>query len=488
MEKYQKKIEKANVFFIFLTISYKFAHLSLNFMISESRKKLENFTKEELETLIPTFSSIRSMFKSLNIKYRKTHTDNFLSIKKKLLIKACFFDKTSHPNLKKNIFKTINTKEKAYWLGFIAADGYIPHSSNKLAFTMSTKDEEHFDKLLDFIGANKNKKRYFHGNSNNAMLQIDISDKLFSSNIKKHGIVSPKSKSLRLPHLKTNQLTRSFILGLFDGDGTTTKTSSTPILYSGSEELLKDIQWFFKTNYKISNKENKWGSVSALCLCLYNISLSQKENKKYNLKRKNIRPRSKKTKRIARPETFVRVTKINELTENQISEGGNLKGTVRLKCFTYAKSKRPSISKNQLITDLKENKNITKIGKKYNISPNAIIKKLKKLKINYKPYLIKKTNYNKKKDSHIISYYEKVKTIEATAKFFHIDPLVIKRVIKNSPVYKEKIAHKKEIEQLKLKVRELKLKHTFTEVATILNITRVRAKSLYYQKHNLNTK
>jgi DNA-binding transcriptional regulator WhiA len=50
------------------------------------------------------------------------------------------------------IFDDINTSEKAYWLGFIVADGYV--SDSVLSLALSNKDEEHLKKFLLFCGSN----------------------------------------------------------------------------------------------------------------------------------------------------------------------------------------------------------------------------------------------------------------------------------------------------------------------------------------------
>lgn len=54
-----------------------------------------------------------------------------------------------------HIFDEIDTEEKAYWLGFIFADGYIEKQSEKkhYGFELSLKlsDKEHLEKFSQFI-------------------------------------------------------------------------------------------------------------------------------------------------------------------------------------------------------------------------------------------------------------------------------------------------------------------------------------------------
>ena len=60
------------------------------------------------------------------------------------------FKRKSYINL--NYFEEINTPEKAYWLGFLAADGYIV--GNELNIQLEKKDKEHLRKFSNAINGN----------------------------------------------------------------------------------------------------------------------------------------------------------------------------------------------------------------------------------------------------------------------------------------------------------------------------------------------
>ena len=42
-----------------------------------------------------------------------------------------------------NVFDSIDTEEKAYWLGFLYADGFITSKYNKIGLTLALKDKDH---------------------------------------------------------------------------------------------------------------------------------------------------------------------------------------------------------------------------------------------------------------------------------------------------------------------------------------------------------
>ena len=46
-------------------------------------------------------------------------------------------------------FDIINTQEKAYWLGFLSADGYLRKDGSTVQLTLAVKDSEHLQQLAD---------------------------------------------------------------------------------------------------------------------------------------------------------------------------------------------------------------------------------------------------------------------------------------------------------------------------------------------------
>ena len=55
--------------------------------------------------------------------------------------------KTKHHTVNKNYFSNIDTRNKAYWLGFISADGYVVSNKSggnfELGIELSYKDRDH---------------------------------------------------------------------------------------------------------------------------------------------------------------------------------------------------------------------------------------------------------------------------------------------------------------------------------------------------------
>ena len=55
--------------------------------------------------------------------------------------------------INENIFEIIDTEEKAYWLGFLYADGCIASGERSdIELSLQLLDKEHLQKFKDFIG------------------------------------------------------------------------------------------------------------------------------------------------------------------------------------------------------------------------------------------------------------------------------------------------------------------------------------------------
>ena len=160
--------------------------------------------------------------------------------------------KQYHPNLKENYFHKINTKEKAYWLGFLFADGYI-ETRNNLPFRLGLEigqDEEFIvDRFIQALGLNPEAKKYIK-RSNTVLIRF--ANKSIVNNLVHHGVIPRKSKLIELPNLDSRKLYLAFLLGFFDGDG---KTGTTRIV-TGSLKFLEHIQEKYNLNFKIYRKNS----------------------------------------------------------------------------------------------------------------------------------------------------------------------------------------------------------------------------------------
>jgi len=150
-----------------------------------------------------------------------------------------------------NYFDIIDTEEKAYWLGFLYADGYIRErkSGNSLEMKLSIKDKHHLELFRKSIGSNHiivdgyNNVKYKGGISSSQMSLIAIYSLQLVESIKSQGFHSRKTFTIDQPKID-EKLIHHFLRGYFDGDGCfwfSEKNGSKTSLVSASENFRNFI-------------------------------------------------------------------------------------------------------------------------------------------------------------------------------------------------------------------------------------------------------
>lgn len=120
------------------------------------------------------------------------------------------------------IFQKIDTEEKAYWLGFLYADGSVGSTDNRIELSLAEKDFHHLEKFKEFIGLD-NKISY---REQVKAYRYCFKDEIFKNILIEKGCVPRKSLILKFPTEEQvpKELIRHFIRGYFDGDGWFTNT------------------------------------------------------------------------------------------------------------------------------------------------------------------------------------------------------------------------------------------------------------------------
>lgn len=127
-----------------------------------------------------------------------------------------------------DFFKTIDSEEKAYWLGFLCADGWITENiktnSGHVGIQLQIRDYEHLKKFNKSIHGNykieigEKECKLSNPNKKNKFCRIRIHSINMVNHLKKHGFTNAKTYDLKFPNIQKN-LYRHFIRGFFDGDG-----------------------------------------------------------------------------------------------------------------------------------------------------------------------------------------------------------------------------------------------------------------------------
>ena len=156
--------------------------------------------------------------------------------------------KLSNQRVKKNsYFDKIDTPEKAYFLGYLFADGYISKTTygTSIGIGLQLQDKYIIETLCEQMQIPKKIGIY----KNSAKLQY--TDQHTYNNLVSLGICEDKShKDFHLPNIP-DELMNSFILGYFDGDGCITIKStgySVVSICCNSKVFLEDVKKWLDDN------------------------------------------------------------------------------------------------------------------------------------------------------------------------------------------------------------------------------------------------
>lgn len=129
-----------------------------------------------------------------------------------------------------NFFESIDNEIKAYWLGFIAADGCVQNYQGRktLSISLSNKDISHLDRFnqdmestYSLYGSPEKSTLAKNGKTHTTKpnSKICISSEKIFDDLVKLGIVERKSLVLKFPTNLDPTLLRHYVRGYFDGDG-----------------------------------------------------------------------------------------------------------------------------------------------------------------------------------------------------------------------------------------------------------------------------
>lgn len=186
-----------------------------------------------------------------------------------------------------HIFDSIDTEEKAYWLGFIFADGYISgfdsNNKNIYHFEISLKgsDKQHLDKFNIFTKHEDpdhvkiNKAECFNTGVICDRYRWTIRSKHLWETLNSYGCVPSKSLILQFPDkaiFKDKSLIRHFIRGYWDGDGCLSYTNKEHtracISVLGTKDFLTEMKnnLPLKCDYNLQNNNSEKDITKVLSL------------------------------------------------------------------------------------------------------------------------------------------------------------------------------------------------------------------------------
>jgi intein/homing endonuclease len=162
-------------------------------------------------------------------------------------------------------FNKIDSIDKAYWLGFLYADGYNAIFKNCVVLGLAECDIGHLEKFkneIDFTGPFALQKAKKKNQSN--IIVLNLCSQIFCKDLEKLGCMQNKTFKLVFPQLEivSDKFIKHFIRGYFDGDGCLTWCDykgniGANISFCGTFNMIMGIKNFLKNELEINSSINK---------------------------------------------------------------------------------------------------------------------------------------------------------------------------------------------------------------------------------------
>ena len=234
--------------------------IAINFMLTRERvgqilkengitlRKDQKFTIDNPQILIDAYLSGKSP-RALGAEYGVADGTiaNFLR-RYSVVIRDSSRAKQKY-SIDEHVYDTIDTQDKAYFLGLLMADGNSSSSSHCIRLDLQERDKELVEKFRSLFKSNRpfiiRPIKITDGYTCQAQVGCSITNKYVAESLAKWGIIPNKTFITTFPEALDSQYYSHFVRGLFDGDGSlsinTIKNAQT-FTIAGTEKLLLRIQ------------------------------------------------------------------------------------------------------------------------------------------------------------------------------------------------------------------------------------------------------
>lgn len=178
---------------------------------------------------------------------------------------------------KEDYFENIDSEDKAYWLGFISADGSVTKDFYHIRIALSIRDIKHLEKFLDCIGANDVNIFIQHQSGGFSSTEkcsdiatVGLTSMKMWDDLHQYNIGHNKSYNIELPNIDDKMMPH-YLRGFIDGDGSyhyhyddkNNRYRYSFEIVGASRFIMEQIQEYFKSNgiktniYSRLNKDSK---------------------------------------------------------------------------------------------------------------------------------------------------------------------------------------------------------------------------------------
>jgi len=235
--------------------------------MSHSRSE-KFFTEGELQIMEETYNK-PGRFGSFAVIGRMFGVDDSV-VKRQLVKRGIKLKSHQESNRSKqcdiNYFESIDTQEKAYWLGFLYADGCIgEYKTYGKYLTLGLTDGEMVEEFKLAIKSDHPVK-YRHRSGHAPFYSLKIGSKKLYEDLVNKGCIPKKTYNLHMPTRDQVplELMGHFLRGFFDGDGCIHVSTKRQVLYASisvNQTFADDLCCFLFDKLGIQKNHNKNRSI-----------------------------------------------------------------------------------------------------------------------------------------------------------------------------------------------------------------------------------
>lgn len=243
-------------------LQYGVTHKTICKLLKKNEINIRNkfygrITNEQVDDIIDLYETGEHTMNALSKEFNVNHATISYYLRKAGLVEKSIIQ---HYDCNVDYFETINTEEKAYWLGFLYADGNVYITKNGgsvyIRIELSSLDKDHLKLFLLSVGSNHPIKY----RSDNTKARVCIGSIKMGTDLYNLGCPPHKTYSIEWPsdEIVPQHLKRHFLRGYSDGDGTLGTCKINPSSNIGWELCLTypfgiGLKKWLKTQCNTSN-------------------------------------------------------------------------------------------------------------------------------------------------------------------------------------------------------------------------------------------
>ena len=232
------------------------------------KKLIDILSQKEIDYIITLYKNNTSLRKIEELTHHSRQA--IAKMLEELQIKNTYGNHYRYYFFDFDYFSIINDEKKAYWLGFLYADGSIgtsKYGEQTFKLSLQEQDKEILEKYKNDL-----KSSYPLRYDNSSILQngtiskqviLEQRNQKTVDDLKKLGCVERKSLILTFPTEQQvpSQYVYDFIRGYFDGDGSISQYNNEyHVSIVGTENFINKLSTYFKGGsvFKDKRKNNSW--------------------------------------------------------------------------------------------------------------------------------------------------------------------------------------------------------------------------------------